>query len=361
MDHIKKFWKLFLYAGVEKEEYMKLLPNVRKENDVLLRAFSPFAGVMFFLLFIVSMITGGFATVNAPTYFISGVVMVVILLCVHHFVPRYPVLVTVLVYVFEIVLYGFGIHISMLHSDNPAVSAIAFLLVSPLLFYDRPVRLSALIVAVVAVFCVMALCFKDPGVAQTDVWNTITFGIVAIVTTVFIMSIKYRALSQSRKIEYLGQTDLLTGVKNRNHFENRLQEYPEMCRSNIICVYGDVNGLHEVNNREGHQAGDRMLHEVAAKMQQCFGPEHTYRIGGDEFAAFKADGQPEEVSAEIDRIRQDLDKEGYRVSFGIAVQDKAQSALNMYALVKEAEGNMFAAKREFYLQPENNRRCRWLR
>ena len=290
MDHIKRFWKLFFYAGVEKEEYKKLLPGVRRENEVLLRVFSPLAGVMFFLLFIVSMMTDGFATVNAPTYFISGVVMVVILLCVRHFVPRHPVLVTVLVYVFEIVLYTFGIHISMLHAGNPAVSAVAFLLVSPLLFYDRPGRLSAMIAAVVAVYCVMAVCFKDPGVAQTDVWNMITFGIVAIVTTVFIMSIKYRALSQSRKIEYLGQTDLLTGVKNRNHFENQMQGYPEMCSSNLICVYGDVNGLHEMNNREGHQAGDRMLREVAAKIQQRFGPEHTYRIGGDEFAAFEADG-----------------------------------------------------------------------
>ena len=358
MDHISKFWKLFLYAGIEKEEYTKLLPGVRKENEVLLRTFSPFAGVMFFLLFIVSMITNGFATVNAPTYFVSGVVMVVILLCVQRFVPKHPALVTVLVYVFEIVLFVFGIHISMLHADNPAVSAVAFLLVSPLLFYDRPVRLSALIAAVVAVFCVMAFYFKEPGVAETDVWNLITFGIVAIVTTVFIMSIKYRALAQSRKIEYMSQTDLLTGVKNRNHFENRMQEYPEMCRSNMICVYGDVNGLHEVNNKEGHQAGDRMLREVAEKLQQCFSPEHTYRIGGDEFAAFRADSQPEDVSSEIDRIRQELDREGYHVSFGIAVQDKSQGALNMHALVKEAESNMLAAKREFYLQPEHNRRNR---
>lgn len=358
MDYIKKFRKLFLYAGVEKEEYKKLLPGVRRENEVLLRTFSPLAGVMFFLLFIASMITGGFATVNGPTYFISGVVMAVILLCVRHFAPRYPVLVTVLVYVFEIVLYGFGIRISMLHADAPAVSAVAFLLVSPLLFFDRPARLSAMIGAVVAVYCVMALCFKDPGVAETDVWNMITFGIVAIVTTVFIMSIKVRALAQSRKIEYLGQTDLLTGVKNRNHFEDRLQVYPEMCRSNMICVYGDVNGLHEKNNREGHQAGDRMLREVAAKMQERFGPGHTYRIGGDEFAAFEADGQPENVFSEVDRIRQELDEEGYHVSFGIAVQDKAGGALNMRALVKEAENNMFSAKRAFYRRPENNRRYR---
>lgn len=245
MNYIKKFWKLLFYAGVEKEEYTKLLPGIRKENQVLLKLFSLLAGPMFFLLAIVSVVSGGFATVNSPTYLISGIVMLLIFLCVQFIVPKHPEIIMLLVYLFEIVLYTFGIQISMLHADKPAVSAVAFLLVSPLLFYDRPVRLSALLTAVIAAFCIMVLCFKQPGVAETDIWNMITFGIVAIAATVFIMSVKIRALSQSRQIEYMSQTDLLTGLKNRNHFENMMKLYPEMCKSNLICVYGDVNGLHE--------------------------------------------------------------------------------------------------------------------
>ena len=358
MKIIKKFWILFLYAGIEKDAYNKLLPNICEENRALLKVFSQLGGVMFFLLFIASMISGSFASVNAPTYLISGIVMLAILFCVQYFVPKYPALVMLLVYVFEIVLFVFGIRISMLHMDKPAVSAVAFLLVSPLLFYDRPVRVSALISAVVAVFCFLVVHFKQPDVAETDVWNMITFGIVAIATTVFIMCIKFRSLAQSRQIEYLSQTDLLTGVKNRNHYENRLQNYPNMCTANLICVYADANGLHEMNDKKGHQAGDRMLREVAKKMQQLFGLEHTYRIGGDEFAAFQVDAQAEKVLSEIDRMRQELDKEGYHVSFGVAVQDKEQGDLNMLELVKEAENNMYSAKREFYRQPEHNRRNR---
>lgn len=358
MDYIEKIRKMFLYAGLEKEEYHNLLPRIREENSVLLRVFSLLAAVMFFLLFITSMISGGFAAVNTPTYLFSGVVMLVILLFVHYFVPKHPAVVMALVYVFEIVLYTFGIHISMLHAESPAVSAVAFLLVSPLLFYDRPARLSALIAAVVAVFCAMAIRFKLPEVAHTDVWNMVTFGVVAVTTTLFIMSIKIRALAQSRQIEYLGQTDLLTGVKNRNHYENRMKEYPEMCASNLICVYGDVNGLHETNNTEGHQAGDRMLREVAKRMQQSFGPEHTYRIGGDEFVAFRIDDQLESVLSEVDRMRQELSEEAYHVSFGVAVGDKEPGPLNLRELVKEAENMMFSVKREFYRQPEHNRRNR---
>ena len=101
-----------------------------------------------------------------------------------------------------------------------------------------------------------------------------------------------------------------------------------------------------------------MLCEVASKMQQCFGVEHTYRLGGDEFASFRADCQPEEVKSEIGRIRQQLAEKGYYVSFGIAAQDKVNGELDMYELIKNAESSMYAAKKEFYRQPEHNRRSR---
>ena len=354
----KKLWNLFHYAGVGKEEYRKLLPRIRDENKSLLKVFSQLAGVMFFLLCIASIIYGGFATPNSTTYLFSGLVMLAILLCVHYLVPKNPALVMVLVYVFEIVLYAFGIRISMLHADKPAVSAVAFLLVSPLLFYDRPSRLSALIAAVSAVFCMIAIHFKQPDTASIDVWNTVTFALVAVATTIFIMSVKLRALEQSSRIEYMSQTDLLTGAKNRNHYENQMRRYPAMCSSNLICVYGDVNGLHEINNTEGHQAGDKMLREVAARMRRSFGPEHTYRVGGDEFVAFQMDCQTEKAFSEVEQIKLDLEKEGYNVSFGIAVQIKAEGAFNMHELTKEAEKNMFSAKQEFYRRPEHNRRNR---
>ena len=354
----RELWNLFLYAGIEKEEYDKLLPSIREENKMLLNVFSQLAAVMFFLLFIVSMLSNGFATVNSTTYMICGIVMVAIMFGVRAFVPKHPALVMLFVYIFEITLYAFGIRISMLHAEKPAVSAVAFLLVSPLLFYDRPVRLSVLIAAVVAVFCGIVVRFKAADVAESDVWNSITFAVVAVVTTVFMTHIKIQALAQSRQVQYLSRTDLLTGAKNRNHYESRLPEYPALCASNLICVYADVNGLHEMNNKKGHPEGDRMLREVAEAMQQRFGREHTYRVGGDEFVAFRVDGRPEELQAEIDRLRQALDEKGYHVSFGTAVREKAQDGLNMQELVNEAETNMFAAKRLFYRQPGNDRRIR---
>ena len=353
-----KLWKLFFYAGIEKEDYAKLLPSIREENRVLLKPFSQIAAIMFLLLFIVSMLSNGFVTVNSTTYLLCGIAMMLILFCTHFLLPKFPVLVSLLVYAFEIILYIFGIHISMLHANMPAVSAVAFLLVSPLLFYDRPIRLSSLIAAVVAVFCWIVLRFKTPDIAQIDVWNSITFGIVAVAATVFTMTIKIRALSQSRQVVYLSQTDLLTGLKNRNYYERQLPKYPEICTKNIICVYADVNGLHEVNNLNGHPEGDRMLKAVATEMLRYFDPEHTYRIGGDEFIAFRPDGHPENLPLEIEQFKRILAEKGYYISIGTSVRSKANGELNMMEIVNEAEGRMYDDKREFYSHTENDRRSR---
>ena len=118
-----------------------------------------------------------------------------------------------------------------------------------------------------------------------------------------------------------------------------------MCNNNLICVYADVNGLHEMNNKEGHLAGDRMLQEVARVMQQRFGTEDTYRIGGDEFVGFRVDGHMEYVSSEIDQMNQELAQKGYHVSFGSSSHEVTQDEFDMQSLVKEAESKMFDAKR----------------
>ena len=150
---IRRFWKLFLYAGSEKEEYTRLLPTIHEENRALLKLFSQLAAVMFFLLYIVSMLSQGFVSTNSTTYMICAIGMLAVLFCVRFILPNHLELVTFFVYLFEILLFAFSIYVSMLHVEKPAVSAVAFLLVSPLLFYDRPIRLTALIATITAIFC----------------------------------------------------------------------------------------------------------------------------------------------------------------------------------------------------------------
>ena len=53
--------------------------------------------------------------------------------------------------------------------------------------------------------------------------------------------------------------------------------------SPAICVYIDANGLHELNNERGHEAGDLMLRFGAESLMEQFPKGSLYRVGGDEF------------------------------------------------------------------------------
>ena len=82
MRYMDKLRDLLFYAGVKKEQYHQLLPEIHEENRVLLRIFSRIGCIVFFLLFIVSLLSGRFASVNSSTYLTCGIAMVALMLCV---------------------------------------------------------------------------------------------------------------------------------------------------------------------------------------------------------------------------------------------------------------------------------------
>ncbi len=157
-------------------------------------------------------------------------------------------------------------------------------------------------------------------------------------------------------IKIMGETDTLTGLLNRNSFQKKLPEYKKQYQTSLACIYADANGLHELNNSKGHEAGDRMLQYVGTKMQEQFGQEHTYRIGGDEFLAFAIDEEESSVLKKVEEIGKALEKEGYHASIGVYWSMDVSS---MNELVKEAEQKMYAEKRIYYQQNghERRRRC----
>ena len=91
--------------------------------------------------------------------------------------------------------------------------------------------------------------------------------------------------------------DVITGRKNRNCYKGRLSRFAKMCKKSMVCVYIDVNGLHNLNYSQGHEAGDNMLKAVARALMDAFDPENTYRIDGNEFVVAHLDASPEETAS----------------------------------------------------------------
>ena len=217
-----------LYGGLTEEEYRDIIPLKRNENRKRLKTFSfigviGFAGV--FLLNLVSSGFNGFATVNSRLYGITAIAMLFIYLFTIYVTPRHPEIITLLTYFFIATLNFFAISVAMLHPDLPAVSIFVFLIAVPLLFVDRPIRMTNILIIIGVVFCIISKTGKAPDIAAVDIWNMVTFGFVTIVVNLFMMRFKIKALYESKMVVYLSETDVLTGLKNRNQFEKMLQNY----------------------------------------------------------------------------------------------------------------------------------------
>ncbi len=80
--------------------------------------------------------------------------------------------------------------------------------------------------------------------------------------------------------------DFLTGLPNRLAVTEWLEQTfsPGPTRAGVTVLYFDLDGFKNVNDRFGHDAGDRLLREVAAAARQTVQPgDLLARVGGDEF------------------------------------------------------------------------------
>jgi len=91
-----------------------------------------------------------------------------------------------------------------------------------------------------------------------------------------------------RWMEYESQHDSLTGLINRQQFEERLQAALDSAQSNdeqhVLC-YLDVDQFRLINDTYGRSAGDRLLKEISLLLKECLRDDESLaRLGGDEFA-----------------------------------------------------------------------------
>lgn len=186
--------------------------------------------------------------------------------------------------------------------------------------------------------------------AKEDLCNALA----ALTSVSYSFSMALDNIQAYETIEKMGTTDSLTDLKNRNAYEDMLKKYEADHPKRLACVYADANGLHELNNSQGHEAGDQMLKSVAAALAEAFEDGHVYRIGGDEFLVF-ADME-EKAAADLAReAKQKAKDQGYHVSVGVASGD---AEVSVESIVKMAEQRMYEDKRQYYLGSNDRRKMR---
>lgn len=164
----------------------------------------------------------------------------------------------------------------------------------------------------------------------------------------------YNALLNRRnKLESIlrsaAETDALTGLPNRYSMEHSVLDASDGDSSMAVLMF-DVNYLKEVNDTQGHQAGDQLLRTAGACICECFATkenDNCYRLGGDEFAAVLKACDEAEVKERIDRFYLTLKREGISVSVGYAYA-RTTDEESFKLLLEKADRQMYEQKQHFH-------------
>ncbi len=165
--------------------------------------------------------------------------------------------------------------------------------------------------------------------------------------------------SQKKNIEHqtnilrrMSFEDSLTGLCNRNKFNQILDSWQDEHSSPLGLACFDLNGLKKMNDRLGHSAGDNLLRQAADYLRQAFG-EAAFRIGGDEFVIIDDTHDEAGFRSLVLSVHRDMELHGISSSVGISWR---ASACNIRKQFDEADRRMYEEKKKFYLIRGNDRR-----
>ncbi|OUS24416.1 hypothetical protein A9Q99_24725 [Gammaproteobacteria bacterium 45_16_T64] len=171
----------------------------------------------------------------------------------------------------------------------------------------------------------------------------------------------FKDITERKKIEdqlnYMAQYDALTGLGNRNLFNDALES--SILRANhskdsFALMFIDLDRFKQVNDSLGHEAGDSLLKDVTDRLNSCVrNSDVVCRLGGDEFTII-LEGQnifsaAERVSEKVLRflsIPFSVENQKIYIGASIGIVFYPDMADDANDLVKKADMAMYQAKRD---------------
>jgi diguanylate cyclase (GGDEF)-like protein len=186
---------------------------------------------------------------------------------------------------------------------------------------------------------------KLPGTPRE--WLTEVVAVLVIALLVRQVRKEHRAVIE------LARRDGLTGLWNRRSFDEAIEDDCARARRSgqpLSLVYIDIDHFKQVNDRDGHARGDKVLQLLAEAIVYAarVHVDRDFRVGGDEFAILLPGSTAAQSETVIARIRTQCERsdpvwaEGLLgLSAGIAEFDEREST---HAFVRRADAAMYNRK-----------------
>ena len=150
----------------------------------------------------------------------------------------------------------------------------------------------------------------------------------------------------------LTKKDSLTGLLNRAAY---FADINNDSKSITALISIDMNGLKQLNDNEGHVAGDEALVTLALCFTRPLGNKQSaYRIGGDEFIIVCRKTSKDNVLKIVERIKKYVAETKYTCSIGYSLNLEGNKSIN--DLLKESDEMMYQEKEHYYQISGNERR-----
>ncbi|MEE5989386.1 MAG: putative diguanylate cyclase AdrA [Firmicutes bacterium ADurb.Bin354] len=341
----------FFYCGIEKDEYNAIKKEAYVSNFEVWKILHFLMAVLFAALFISSLFTD-LMRVNGPAY-LAGFGYSLLIIGLFFMMKKDSIIPQFLIYLTISLLFIFGIVLSVRNPDVPAVSFIAFLLITPMFMIDKPFFMAFELSAASAVFLIWTYPVKPYDVWIVDLANIIPFTIIGIFLNVIANSLRIKEFVLTRMLNIQKDTDDLTGLKNKGAIIREIDKFlsDDHTRKGIMYVM-DIDHFKVINDTCGHDVGDEVIAQFGRFLDELFaGDEIVGRFGGDEFIVFIRDTDDRDIAC---RIAEDIVKgcagkvvygdgsDKVSASIGIAIYQGEEKDYS--ELFKRADSALYEAK-----------------
>lgn len=156
------------------------------------------------------------------------------------------------------------------------------------------------------------------------------------------------------RLENLSFYDQLTGVQNRHAMNELLSSISQ--ESSLGILYTDVMGLKQINDTQGHQAGDQALIRCSRCLMEHFPQNTIFRVGGDEFLVLCENWTQEEFEQAVDKLKNDMTEGVSLMAVGSVWLARCDENTEKY--ISDADSRMYENKRAYYQTKGHDRRKR---
>ena len=346
----------FFYCGIEKDEYNALKKDAYISNFEVWRVLHFLMAAVFGIMFAGSL-RYGLLKANSWLY-LAAFVYSVIAILLFFLLEKDSIIAQFMIYLSMSLLFLFGCILSLNRPDIPAVTFIAFLLITPMIMIDKPFFMAFELSIASAVFLLWGHSVKPYDVWLIDFGNVIPFTFVGIFLNVIANSLRIKEFVLAREIRIQKDTDDLTGLRNKGALTREINQFlTDKATEKGLLFMMDIDRFKSINDRYGHDVGDDVIRRFGGILGKIFTHgEIIGRFGGDEFIAFIGNTDDPDAACRIageivkeitENVRLEDDGQKISLSIGIAVYHGDEQ--NYSEIFKKADTALYAAKAD----PEN--------